>query len=610
MGGEAGGELLGGRYRPLGPLGQGGQGVVERALDTVTDRVVALKIRRLDPGVDRDAVLDEARILLAVPPHPNVALVRADFFEGDVHVLVMDFVDGRSLAVRLKDAPDGLPAADVVRWLADVAAALDHLHGQRPPAVHGDVKPSNIVIAGDRAVLVDFGLAGFSAAVSRAQATAAYAAPEVAGGARSAASDVYSFAATAYALLTGAPPAPGTRGGIDAGVRGALAPALSFDPRGRPPSARVVVDRLAAATGVSLTRPTQTTTARHRPWARWAAIAASATVVAVALVAAGLSRSDPPRDRQLSTEAVPTPTTQAVAPAVGAPATVARRGASPPPSAPVATAPRGQRAAVTVGRLAVVSADGTVDVRRILDGGGVESQRTTAGERDRTTFVARVRTNQLLAYRNDGYAELFDVAGDGAVTSVRREDTNPGFALGTGLDDGWILFYMSDGYAGSVKLDAEGGVRGAVGYNESRNVNGGYDRLVHAGGRRALLYASSSGKSMLVSLGSQGEWTVPARPQLAAGWTVLAPTGRDIVLGLAPDGTASVLRVGSSGVQQVGTAQVGAGRFTVAAPYARGTVVVDTSSGSGRVIEVGDDGRVQRVDTFQIPPATMVAGID
>jgi serine/threonine protein kinase len=89
--------MIAGRFVHLGPLGGGGQGVVERALDTATDRVVALKVRPIGPATDRDAILDEARVLLALPPHPNVALARADFFDGDRHVLVMDFADGPNL---------------------------------------------------------------------------------------------------------------------------------------------------------------------------------------------------------------------------------------------------------------------------------------------------------------------------------------------------------------------------------------------------------------------------------------------------------------------------------------------------------------------------------
>jgi serine/threonine-protein kinase len=164
-GGNQRGRVFGGRYRGLDRLGHGGQGVVERALDQHHDRVVALKIRPVDATTDRQALLDEARVLLAVPPHPNIALVRADFFDGDNHVLVMDFVDGPNLATRLRERGGaGLPRGDVVRWLSNVADALDHLHGQQPPVVHGDVKPANIVNSRDGAVLVDFGLAATEAA--------------------------------------------------------------------------------------------------------------------------------------------------------------------------------------------------------------------------------------------------------------------------------------------------------------------------------------------------------------------------------------------------------------------------------------------------------------
>ena len=80
-------------------------------------------------------------------PHPNLPLVREDFFDGDDHyVIAMDWIEGTDLSklLRARGRP-GLAPSSVLPWLADTAAALTHLHTQDPCVVHGDVKPANLV---------------------------------------------------------------------------------------------------------------------------------------------------------------------------------------------------------------------------------------------------------------------------------------------------------------------------------------------------------------------------------------------------------------------------------------------------------------------------------
>lgn len=77
--------LIKDRYEVLGTLGAGGEGRVVKALDRQHDRFVALKIREVRDERLRDELLNEARILLAVPPHPALPLVREDFFDGDTY---------------------------------------------------------------------------------------------------------------------------------------------------------------------------------------------------------------------------------------------------------------------------------------------------------------------------------------------------------------------------------------------------------------------------------------------------------------------------------------------------------------------------------------------
>lgn len=256
-------ELLRERYEPVEVVGHGGEGRVLKAIDHQLDRLVALKVRAALDRTDREALLTEARVLLGIPPHPNLALVREDFFEGDQYVIAMDWIDGIDLSrlVRARGRP-GLAAASVLRWLADAASALTHLHTLDPPVVHGDVKPANLVLtSGGRVVLVDLGLSSLPNGRHRRGGTPGYAAPELAAGeAPSRASDVYSLAATAFALLTGEPPM-GLRppwDGIDASqatlLENAIRAGLATDPARRPSTAGEFVERLRA--GWASTLPT------------------------------------------------------------------------------------------------------------------------------------------------------------------------------------------------------------------------------------------------------------------------------------------------------------------------------------------------------------------
>jgi serine/threonine protein kinase len=99
----------------------------------------------------------ETRALLSLPPHSGLAHARDDFFDGDRHVLVLDWVGGVNLARLLTDeGRPGLPVSSVLHWVARTADALTVLH--RHGVVHGDVKPANLILDRDgRIVLVDLG---------------------------------------------------------------------------------------------------------------------------------------------------------------------------------------------------------------------------------------------------------------------------------------------------------------------------------------------------------------------------------------------------------------------------------------------------------------------
>src|SRR4051794_14166445 len=249
------------RYEVLATLGAGGEAEIVKALDRRHERVVALKIRPVPDSASRDELLREARVLLAVPPHPALPLVREDFFDGDRYVVVMDWADGPNLATLLAErGRPGLAPSSVLAYLAQAAEALTHLHTQSPPVIHGDFKPANLILArGGRIKLVDFGLSSAPNTPLRRAGTPGFRAPELAAGARpSRATDVYSLAATAFALLTGAAPAgvlPSWEG-IDPAqaeqLEAAIRLGMATDPARRPQSAGELVERLRAGWAAAL----------------------------------------------------------------------------------------------------------------------------------------------------------------------------------------------------------------------------------------------------------------------------------------------------------------------------------------------------------------------
>jgi class 3 adenylate cyclase/WD40 repeat protein len=247
--------LIRDRYELLETLGAGGEARVVKALDRQHGRFIALKIRPVRDGTVRDLLLNEARVLLAVPPHPALPLVREDFFEGNDYVVAMDWVDGTDLARLVADrGRPGLAPSSVLMYLSDAAQALTHLHSQSPAIIHGDVKPGNLILTtGGRVKLVDFGMSSAPNAARRRVGTPGFRAPELAASGRpSRASDIYALAATAFALLTGSAPAgvlPSWEG-IDPAqaeqLEAAIRLGMATDPARRPGTAGELVERLRA----------------------------------------------------------------------------------------------------------------------------------------------------------------------------------------------------------------------------------------------------------------------------------------------------------------------------------------------------------------------------
>ena len=253
--------LIKDRYEVLEALGAGGEGRVVKALDCQHDRLVALKIRAVRDDRQRDELLNEARVLLAVPPHPALPLVREDFFDGERYVVAMDWVEGTDLARLLAErGRPGLAPSSVLAYLAQAAEALTHLHSQDPPVIHGDLKPANLILTkGGRVKLVDFGMSSAPDAPLRRMGTPGYRAPELsAHGVPSRASDVYALAATAFALLSGSPPSgvlppwDGIEPAQADQLEAALRLGLATDPARRPATPGELVESLRSGWGAAL----------------------------------------------------------------------------------------------------------------------------------------------------------------------------------------------------------------------------------------------------------------------------------------------------------------------------------------------------------------------
>jgi eukaryotic-like serine/threonine-protein kinase len=229
-----------GPYEIVAPLGAGGMGEVYKARDTRLDRTVAIKV--LPPHVLSDPLLRarferEARTVSGLD-HPNICIVHDVGREGDVEYIVMQYLDGETLAARLARGP--LPLDDALRYGTEIAAALDKAH--RAGVLHRDLKPGNVILSksagrDSSARLLDFGLAkvmapGDFSGTHQPTATSPltgqgmilgtllYMSPEqLQGGDVDARSDIFSFGVLLYEMITG-------RRAFDAGSQASIIGAI------------------------------------------------------------------------------------------------------------------------------------------------------------------------------------------------------------------------------------------------------------------------------------------------------------------------------------------------------------------------------------------------
>jgi serine/threonine protein kinase len=229
-----------GHYRIVEKIGEGGMGVVYRAHDTRLNRAVAIKVLRPEVAAtaERQARFQREAHVLAALNHSNIAAIHGLEEHDGVFFLVMELVDGETLAHRV--ARGAVPTRDAIDIARQIARAMEEAHEKG--IIHRDLKPGNVKVKPDGTIKVlDFGLAKAMAddessddsttadARTREGAilgTAAYMSPEQSrGGAVTSATDIWAYGCVLFEMLTGV---RAFHGATEADVRAAVL-------RGEPP---------------------------------------------------------------------------------------------------------------------------------------------------------------------------------------------------------------------------------------------------------------------------------------------------------------------------------------------------------------------------------------
>jgi serine/threonine-protein kinase len=262
---------LAGRYSIDRELGRGGMGIVFLAKEVHLDRPVAIKLLppdRAGQPLLRERFLREAR-MAAKLSHPNIIPIHAVEETAGFVYYVMAFVDGESLAHRVRERGP-LSGTEGARVLREVAWALAYAHDQG--IVHRDVKPDNILLetSTGRVLVADFGIAAAAgeSGPDGIAGTPEFMSPEQAlGGNVEARSDIYGLGATAYYALSGqipfdgqsateilakhvteAPPALASLGlSVPRKLASVIDRCLSKDPEHRPSTAQTLAEQLGVA---------------------------------------------------------------------------------------------------------------------------------------------------------------------------------------------------------------------------------------------------------------------------------------------------------------------------------------------------------------------------
>jgi serine/threonine protein kinase len=208
------------RYRILKLLGKGGMGAVFQAQHKLMERIVALKVisrSLMDHPASVERFRQEVKAAARLS-HPNIVTAYDAEQVGDLHFLVMEYVEGRDLANVLRKLKGPLPAAHACEYARQAAEGLQHAHQQG--MVHRDIKPQNLMLTTKGQVkILDFGLARFASeretdgpitASGAIMGSPDFIAPEQITNAHDAdiRADIYSLGCTMYTLLTCRVPFP------------------------------------------------------------------------------------------------------------------------------------------------------------------------------------------------------------------------------------------------------------------------------------------------------------------------------------------------------------------------------------------------------------------
>ena len=325
------GRALGAQYQVERELGGGGMARVFVVRDLALGRLLAVKVF----APERSGSMSGERfrreiVTVAKLQHPNIVPLLSTGDADGLPFFLMPFIEGASLRSRV--SPDGMPVAMTVRVLTDVVRALSYAHAAG--VVHRDIKPDNILLSGDTAVVTDFGVAkavslalgpdmptGRTAALTQTGmsfGTPVYMAPEQVAADPSADHrvDFYALGVTAYEMLCGAAPFHGEtpqalltakltkappaislrRPDVSEGLEAIVMRCLEVDADRRPASASEILDALSApgvlSTGATALSGLNVKRAlRRRPGTRRIGIAAVVLLAASAAAWSALSRT-------------------------------------------------------------------------------------------------------------------------------------------------------------------------------------------------------------------------------------------------------------------------------------------------------------------------------
>lgn len=205
------GSIIGGKYRILGELGQGGMSTVYLVVNEKTNKLWAMKKVRKIESEDKKYLKESLQVeieTLKRLKHPNLPSVVEVIEQQQEYLVVMDYIEGISLE-KLLEEKGSLEEEEVARYAIQLCDVLSYLHTRKPPVIYRDMKPSNVLVKLDGSiVLIDFGTAREfkenAAKDTNNLGTRGYAAPEQFGqrGQTDARTDIYCLGMTMYHLLT------------------------------------------------------------------------------------------------------------------------------------------------------------------------------------------------------------------------------------------------------------------------------------------------------------------------------------------------------------------------------------------------------------------------